>query len=94
LATGAFFLPSTPAEIGGVIGIAVVGSVIPIVTLFASIRLIGSSDASLVSTIEPLFTVVLSALIFGEHLTRLQLAGGTLILIGVLLLNLKFRKAV
>lgn len=93
LATGAFFLPSTPAAIGGVVGIAVVGSVIPIVTLFASIRLIGSSDAALVSTIEPLFTVVLSALIFGERLTSLQLAGGTLILIGVLLLNLKFRKA-
>jgi len=94
LATGVFFLPTSPAAIAGIVGIAVVGSVIPIVTLFASIRLIGSSDASLVSTIEPLFTVVLSALIFGEHLTRLQLAGGTLILIGVLLLNLKFRKAV
>ena len=93
LATGSFFLPSTLASISGVVGIAVVGSVIPIVTLFASIRLIGSSDASLVSTIEPLFTVVLSALIFGERLTSLQLAGGALILTGVLLLNLKFRKA-
>jgi drug/metabolite transporter (DMT)-like permease len=93
LATGSFFLPSTPAAIGGVVGIAVVGSVIPIVTLFASIRLIGSSDASLISTIEPLFTVVLSALIFGERLAGLQLAGGALILTGVLLLNLKFRKA-
>ncbi len=93
LATGAFFLPTSPAAIAGIVGIAVVGSVIPIVTLFASIRLIGSSDASLVSTIEPLFTVVLSALIFGERLTGLQLAGGALILIGVLLLNLKFRKA-
>ncbi|OHD24725.1 MAG: hypothetical protein A2Y38_05850 [Spirochaetes bacterium GWB1_59_5] len=93
LATGVFFLPSAPAAIGGIIGIAVVGSVIPIVTLFASIRLIGSSDASLVSTIEPLFTVALSALIFGERLGELQLAGGALILIGVLLLNLKFKKA-
>jgi len=93
LATGAFFLPTSPAAIAGIVGIAVVGSVIPIVTLFASIRLIGSSDASLVSTIEPLFTVVLSALIFGERLTGLQLAGGALILIGVLLLNFKFRKA-
>lgn len=93
LATGAFFLPSTLASISGVVGIAIVGSVIPIVTLFASIRLIGSSDAALVSTIEPLFTVVLSALIFGERLTSLQLAGGALILTGVLLLNLKFKKA-
>jgi len=92
-ATGAVLVPSTATAIAGVIGIAIVGSIIPIVTLFASIRLIGSADASLVSTIEPLFTVVLSALFFGERLTSLQLAGGALILTGVLLLNLRFKKA-
>ncbi|HQO65531.1 MAG TPA: DMT family transporter [Spirochaetales bacterium] len=92
LASGSFLLPSTPASIAGVVGIAVVGSVIPIVTLFASIRIIGSSDASLVSTIEPLFTVSLSALLLGERLTPLQLAGGALILLGVLLLNLRKRR--
>ena len=92
LATGAFMLPSTPAALAGVAGIAVIGSIIPIVTLFASIRAIGSSDASLVSTIEPLFTVALSALLLGERLSGLQLAGGALILAGVLLLNLMARR--
>lgn len=87
LATGAFLLPTTPAAIAGVAGIAVIGSIVPIVTLFASIRIIGSSDAALVSTIEPLFTVALSALLLGERFSGLQLAGGALILTGVLLLN-------
>jgi len=92
LATGTFFLPTTAASIAGVVGIAVIGSIIPIVTLFASIRIIGSSDASLVSTIEPLFTVALSALLLGERLTGLQLAGGALILTGVVILNVRWRQ--
>lgn len=92
IATGATLMPTTPAVIAGVIGIAVIGSIVPIVTLFASIRLIGSADASLVSTIEPLFTVILSALFFGERLSGLQLGGGALILTGVLLLNLRTKK--
>jgi len=92
LASGAFFLPTTPLAIAGVIGIATIGSVIPIITLFASIRLIGSADASLVSTIEPLFTVLLSALLLGERFTALQLEGGALILAGVVILNLRPRR--
>lgn len=92
LASGAFFLPSTPLAIAGVVGIATIGSVIPIITLFASIRLIGSADASLVSTIEPLCTVLLSALLLGERFSGLQLAGGALILAGVVILNFKPRR--
>jgi len=92
LASGAFFLPTTPVAIAGVVGIATIGSVIPIITLFASIRLIGSADASLVSTIEPLFTVLLSALLIGERFTTLQLAGGALILAGVVILNIRPRR--
>lgn len=93
LASGAFFLPSTPLAIAGVVGIATIGSVIPIITLFASIRLIGSADASLVSTIEPLCTVLLSSLLLGERFTGLQLAGGALILAGVVILNVRPRRS-
>jgi drug/metabolite transporter (DMT)-like permease len=89
LANGSFLLPTTPAAIAGIVGIAVIGSIIPIVTLFASIRLIGSADYSLVSTIEPLFTVILSAVLLGERLTAMQFAGGAFILTGVLVLNLR-----
>ena len=40
----------------------------------------GPTSASILSTVEPLATVVLAFLIFGETLGALQLAGGTLVL--------------
>ncbi len=92
LATGAFMLPATPLALAGVAGLAFFGSILPIVTLFAAIRLIGSSDTALVSTIEPLCTVALSALFFGERLSTLQLSGGFLVMTGVLILNLRIRR--
>ncbi len=92
VAGGTIMLPSTPAVIAGVVGIALVGSIIPIVTLFAAIKRIGSADTSLVSTIEPLFTVMLSALFYGERLSALQLGGGAFILAGVLVINIPGRK--
>lgn len=87
-ATGTVSLPSQGSVAAAVLGVATVGTVLPIVTLFASMRRIGASDASLVSTIEPLVTIVLSAILLGERLTSLQLAGGALILAAVLVINL------
>ena len=92
LATGAFMLPTAPLALAGVAGLAFCGSILPIVTLFAAIRLIGSSDTSLVSTIEPLCTVALSALFFGERLSTLQMTGGFFVLSGVLILKLRIRR--
>ncbi len=94
LLSGSFHLPTTTAAIMGIAGMAAIATILPILALFASMRIIGSSDYSLVSTIEPLFTVVLSALILGERLTGLQFAGGAFILTGVLVLNLWRTKGV
>jgi len=88
LVSGSFLLPNTAVAIMGIAGMAVLATIVPIVALFASIRIIGSADYSLVSTVEPLFTVLLSALLLGERLTGLQFAGGAFILAGVLVLNL------
>jgi drug/metabolite transporter (DMT)-like permease len=86
-ATGSMKLPRQPVAIAGVAGVALVGTVLPITTLFASMRRIGASDASLVSTFEPLLTVALSALILGERLGTAQALGGVLILAAVLVLR-------
>jgi len=91
-ATGTFLLPATAPSVAGVLGIAVFGTIVPIITLFAAISLIGSSETALVSTIEPLFTVAFSALLLGERLTGLQLAGGAFIVAGVVVLNIRFGK--
>lgn len=87
--TGTVSVPSSSIAILGILGLGTLASVVPILTLFASIRRIGAADTSLVSTVEPLFTIILSALLLGERLTGMQLSGGAVILGAVLVLNLK-----
>lgn len=67
--------------------IAVVSTVLAIVLFFGGLARVGPSRTSIVSTIEPLVTVGLAALVFGEGLSATQLAGGLLVLGSVLLLQ-------
>jgi drug/metabolite transporter (DMT)-like permease len=55
--------------------IAVVSTVAAIVLFFAGLSRVGPSRASIISTVEPLVTVVLAFIVFGEQLTAPQLAG-------------------
>lgn len=76
----------------GLAGISLVGTVVPIVTLFAAMQRIGASNTSLVSTVEPLMAVLLSALILGERFGPVQLAGGVLIVGAVALIQASARR--
>lgn len=69
--------------------IALVSTVGAITAFLNGLKLIGASQASIISTIEPLVTAVLSMLLFKEVLTVLQFAGGGLILLATVLLQLK-----
>ncbi len=68
-----------------IIGVGFLSTFVAIVGFVAGARRIGAAQASLISTIEPVWTVTLAALLLGESLTAVQLAGGALILIGVVL---------
>jgi drug/metabolite transporter (DMT)-like permease len=59
----------------------------PILALFASIKRIGASIASIISTIEPVATATFGFLLFGERLTILQVIGGALVISAVVLLS-------
>jgi drug/metabolite transporter (DMT)-like permease len=67
--------------------IVVVSTVVAIVLFFGGMQRVGPSRASIISTVEPLVTVVLAFIVFGESLTALQLAGGALVLASVILLQ-------
>jgi drug/metabolite transporter (DMT)-like permease len=69
----------------GLFGVAVVATFIAIEGFYAGARRIGGSQAALVSTIEPIWTISLAALIFGQTLAPTQLLGGALIIVGVLI---------
>lgn len=54
-----------------------------IVLYLEGIASLGPAQAAVISTLEPLFTIVLAALVLGERLTSLQFAGAVLVLAGV-----------
>lgn len=70
-----------------VAAIILVATIIPVVTFLAGLKRIGPTDASMLSTIEPVVTVTLAALLFGDTLQPITLAGGALILASVILLT-------
>jgi drug/metabolite transporter (DMT)-like permease len=67
--------------------IAVVSTVAAVGLLFAGLPRVGPTTASILATIEPLVTVLLAFLVFGETLGSVQLVGGALVLAAVLALH-------
>jgi hypothetical protein len=57
-----------------------VSTVLAIVTFFAGLARVGPPAAAILSTLEPVVTVVLAAAVFGEVLSPVQLAGAALVL--------------
>lgn len=65
--------------------LAFVSSFLAIQTFYGGARRIGAAQAALVSTVEPVFIVVLAAVFLDQQLAPLQLLGAALILLGVVL---------
>lgn len=66
-----------------------VAAVIPITLFYTGVRRAGATAAGLLSTVEPVVSVVLAYAVLGESLSALQLVGGTLIVASVLALSLE-----
>jgi drug/metabolite transporter (DMT)-like permease len=69
--------------------LAAISTVGAIVMFFAGLRRVGPTTASILATVEPLVTVVLAFLVFGERLGGVQLVGGALVVCAVLVLNVR-----
>jgi drug/metabolite transporter (DMT)-like permease len=74
----------SPVGFAWLSGIAVISTVGAIGLFFAGLRRVGPTAASILSTLEPVVTVGLAFLTFGESLGPAQLAGGALVLTAVL----------
>jgi len=68
-------------------GIVFLSTIIPVVTFLAGLERIGPTNAAMLSTLEPVVTVMLAAWLFGERLLPIVLAGGGLILVAIILLT-------
>ena len=69
--------------------IAVVSTVAAVAFFFAGLRRVGPTTAAILSTAEPLVTVVLVMVVFGQVLAPVQVLGGALMLGGVLVLQVR-----
>jgi drug/metabolite transporter (DMT)-like permease len=78
--------PTTGDGWAAVAVIAVVATVIPMAALFAGIERVGAPTASIVSTFEPVVTVVLAGLVLGETLSLVEATGAACVLAAVRLL--------
>lgn len=79
-------LPESGAGWAAIIGLALVSTVIAIVTFFAGLERIGPAQAATVSTTEPVTAVVLAAVALGERISADQIVGGALIVAAVTLM--------
>jgi drug/metabolite transporter (DMT)-like permease len=70
-----------------VVGIALVGTVIAVGAFLSSLELIGPSRSSILSTLEPVVTVILACAMVDETLGPVQLVGGALVLVACVLLQ-------
>jgi drug/metabolite transporter (DMT)-like permease len=86
-------LPADAAGWGAVGAAAIVSTVIAVSTFFAGLARLGAARTSVISTLEPVVTVGLAALLLGERLSALQAAGGALVLAGALLIAVEPERA-
>lgn len=87
LATGGLGLGGGSRSVAMALLLGIVGTAIPIPLFLAGVKLIGAGKAAIYSTVEPIFTVSMAALVLGEPLVAVQLGGGALILAGVVWLR-------
>jgi drug/metabolite transporter (DMT)-like permease len=76
-----------PAAWGSILGLVVVATVMADGSFFAGLSRTGASRAAILSTVEPLFTLLLSTSLLGESIPPARFLGGTLILGSVLLMH-------
>jgi drug/metabolite transporter (DMT)-like permease len=79
-------LPSATSAWVALVGVALIGTVLAVTAFFAALALLGPTDTSVVSTVEPVVSIGVAALVLGERLGPLQLAGGALVLTAVAVL--------
>jgi len=71
------------------LAMAVFSTVLPTWLIAEAVHRLGASTSSLIGSLGPVFTIGLGALILGETVQGIQLAGAALVLVGVMLVTLQ-----
>lgn len=72
----------------GILGVALSAGFLATQAFYAGAKRVGGAQAALISTVEPLYTILAAGIILGEVLTLTQWTGAMLIISGVVLSQL------
>ena len=89
-----FTPPEEPAGYIAVILIVLISTVLAIWSFLTGMEKTGPSTAVLVSTLEPVVTVLASVIVLSEHLTANIIIGGILVLAALLITSLPGKRTV
>jgi drug/metabolite transporter (DMT)-like permease len=82
--------PVLPADVPAgawppILGVALTAGFLAPQAFYAGAKRVGGAQAALISTVEPLYTILAAGIVLGEVLTLMQWAGAALIITGVVL---------
>jgi len=89
LVDGAPLITTETNVIMSVIGLALFATIVASITFYESLSRIGASSTTLISSVEPMIVVFLSAAFLGEVITYNNIIGGLIIIIGIIVLEYK-----
>ncbi len=76
-------LPHRVASWSALLGVVLIGTVVAVSAFFAALQRLGPSDTAVLSTFEPVVSVLAAAAVLGEQLGGVQVLGGLLVLAAV-----------
>ncbi len=76
-------LPQRPVAWAALVAVALIGTVVAVTAFFAALALLGPADTAVVSTVEPVVSIGVAALVLGERLSAVQVLGGVVVLLAV-----------
>jgi drug/metabolite transporter (DMT)-like permease len=86
-ATRQLSLPTDPTQTGLIAAAAVIGTAVPVLAFIVGMPRIGPSRASILSTFEPVVTVLLATAVLGETLQFPQFLGAACVIASVVVLE-------
>jgi drug/metabolite transporter (DMT)-like permease len=86
-AQGTLFGHMTPAMWGLALACAVIGTVVAFITFLRGLEVLGAVRTAILSTVEPFWNAVLAAVVLRQPITPMTVAGGTVIMAAIVLLQ-------
>ena len=90
--SGASLVITDSTSLGLLALLAIGGTVIPAITFFSGLKIVGSGTATIISTVEPAFVYILEVLILGQAIIFKNVMGGLIIAAAIVLLNEKIEE--